>query len=148
MFQADVIRRLANRYGKAIVLANPGETTTDLETGTVRRSYVTKTLRRALCLPGITTREQFNLTSRPSTFAYGGNFEVEDLRCIFTKSMVDNFEITKQTILKVDGKCFLTKEIISQTDSYFDMLFHRIDDIDLGRNVVRAQPITTGVRSV
>jgi hypothetical protein len=142
-FQSGVVKRLAYRYGRNITLSNPGTTTTNLETGAVTRPFTSISV-RGLCLPGDIRREHFNLSVAPNPTAYGGNYEVEDIRVVFTVASLGTFEITKQTVLTDGGHTYIAKDIRSVPAEYFDVVFHRVDDMDIGRQVTRPEATSGG----
>ncbi len=137
MFQTQVILRLAKRYGRQITLSNPELVNTDLKTGNVSRTFSKKVIKKALCLPAEKKKDQSNTFNRNTNFEYGGVFETEDILVIFATKVLGDFRISNKTILELDGHRYTPRRIDRASGEYFEILFHSIEDIDLGRQVAR-----------
>lgn len=142
MFQAGVVQRLSVRYGRNIVLANPLETVVNVSSGDITRTFDLKTV-KALCLPAQSQKE----ISAENTqgVRHGASYETESIRIVLRKSLLGIFIITQATILRDQGHTYFVTEILSQVSEYIDILFHRVEDIDLSRTVVRPAPAQLGM---
>lgn len=134
MFTTGNIKRLCNRYGRLAILRNPLSNIVSPQSGVIKRSYESITIKKMLVMPVNVSGKSFVTPEKEqSRFKYGGIVELGEIRVIFTKP---NFAISSNTILVIDNYTFAVKDIIASLE-YYDILFRRVDDIDLGRQTIR-----------